>query len=263
MASMKDHEQVSLAGESRGPQPTDVLNPGSSFPAGFAAALSNMRFRIVEVSGDSVKIAVECPLSPHERRTLTPEEKHALYDRIEQEIEAVLGNNFPHSIDARRAITAHCIYKILHPTGVNWTGYYVRENPDAEVIEVGPFHGRKAGCTPLSLEQGKRGVCASSLMQGRPIVIQDVHDDKELRKEGIDTHIQCDAGGGKEEDTGSASEMVIVERDEQGNPIAVLDNDSLKRAAFDNIDLERQKRIVQKYVEPRQGFVSDLHVAHS
>lgn len=108
---------------------------------------------------------------------------------------------------------------------ISWAGFYFL---DGENLYLGPFQG-KIACTNIKL--GK-GVCGTSAKEEKTIIVEDVNK--------FPGHIFCDAD--------SKSEIVIpVFKDKK--IYGVLDLDSTKFSAFDNID--------KKYLEEMCLFLSE------
>lgn len=100
-----------------------------------------------------------------------------------------------------------------------WVGFYL---VDGDTLCLGPFQGPVA-CYAI----GKgRGVCGSAWQQARTIVVPDV--------EQFPGHIACSSR--------SRSEIVVpIFKD--GKVAAVIDVDSERLAAFDNVDKEGLERL--------------------
>jgi L-methionine (R)-S-oxide reductase len=96
-----------------------------------------------------------------------------------------------------------------------WVGTYRLEGDD---LLLGPFQGTTA-CSRIGLG---RGVCGAAAARGETILVPDVH--------AFPGHIACDAR--------SRSEIVVVLRDSEGRVRGVLDVDSDRPSAFDEIDRE-------------------------
>ena len=96
-----------------------------------------------------------------------------------------------------------------------WIGTYRLEGDD---LLLGPFQGTTA-CSRIALG---RGVCGAAAARGETILVPDVH--------AFPGHIACDAR--------SRSEIVVVLRDSEGRVRGVLDVDSDRPSAFDEIDRE-------------------------
>ena len=86
---------------------------------------------------------------------------------------------------------------------INWVGFYLLEQGE---LRLGPFQG-KVACTRIAV--GK-GVCGTAIQQNQTQLVEDVH--------AFPGHIACDSA--------SNSELVVVLKDENGEPIGVLDIDS-------------------------------------
>ena len=115
------------------------------------------------------------------------------------------------------------IVGVLHNEMNNffWTGFY---RVIEERLVIGPYQGT-VGC--LSIEIGK-GVCGTAAAMGETQVVEDVHD--------FPGHIACDER--------SQSEIVVPVKDERGEVIAVLDVDSVKKGAFDELDRKCLEQIL-------------------
>jgi GAF domain-containing protein len=103
-----------------------------------------------------------------------------------------------------------------------WTGFY--RVVDGKLV-IGPYQG-SVGC--LRIEFGK-GVCGTAAATGETQVVEDVHE--------FPGHIACDER--------SQSEIVVPVRNESGDLIAVLDVDSAKKGAFDELDRVCLERILE------------------
>lgn len=107
---------------------------------------------------------------------------------------------------------------------INWVGFYLLEQGE---LRLGPFQG-KIACTRIAV--GK-GVCGTAIAQNRTQLVEDVH--------AFPGHIACDSA--------SNSELVVVLRDEAGEPVGVLDIDSpiLRRFSAENAkQMERAAEII-------------------
>jgi L-methionine (R)-S-oxide reductase len=119
-----------------------------------------------------------------------------------------------------------------HGFGHLWTGFYRRIDP-ARLI-VGPYQGT-LGC--IDIELG-RGVCGTAALTRRTVIVPDVRT--------FPGHIACDAR--------SLSEIVVPVFDHAGEVIAVLDIDSARTDAFDEIDQRALESWVQRFA---QGDATD------
>ncbi len=106
-----------------------------------------------------------------------------------------------------------------------WTGFYVVDPGKAGGLVVGPYQGT-LGCLRIAFG---RGVCGTAAATRRTQVVPDV--------EAFPGHIACDGR--------TRSEIVVPVSDAEGRLIAVLDVDSDRPAAFDEIDAQWLERIVQ------------------
>lgn len=107
-----------------------------------------------------------------------------------------------------------------------WTGFY---RVCGDRLVVGPYIGT-VGC--LQIAMGK-GVCGTAAARRETVIVPDV--------ERFPGHIACDAR--------SRSEIVVPVFDRDGVLIAVLDVDSERLAAFDEIDRSGLERIVTLFAE--------------
>lgn len=101
-----------------------------------------------------------------------------------------------------------------------WTGFY-RLQGDALI--VGPYQGPLA-CAVLP---GPEGVCWAALREGKTMIIADVG--------AFPGHVACDKR--------SRSEIVLPMYDGEGRIAGVLDVDSERPDAFNDVDAEGLKRI--------------------
>ena len=111
---------------------------------------------------------------------------------------------------------------------INWVGFYLLEQGE---LRLGPFQG-KVACTRIAV--GK-GVCGTAIAQNRTQLVEDVH--------AFPGHIACDGA--------SNSELVVVLRDEAGEPVGVLDIDSPLFGRFTEEDakqMERAARIIARKI---------------
>jgi len=97
--------------------------------------------------------------------------------------------------------------------GINWVGFYLLEQGE---LRLGPFQGKPA-CTRIA---AGKGVCGAAIAQNATQRVEDVH--------AFPGHIACDSA--------SNSELVVVLRDINGEPIGVLDIDSPLFSRFSEED---------------------------
>src|SRR5690349_1832897 len=112
---------------------------------------------------------------------------------------------------------------VQHSFGHLWTGFYRVVAP--ALLRVGPYQGT-LGC--LEIAFGK-GVCGTAAAERRTVIVPDV--------DRFPGHIACDAR--------AKSEIVVPVFDRGGSLLGVLDIDSEKRAAFDQLDADGLERIVR------------------
>lgn len=111
---------------------------------------------------------------------------------------------------ANFANTAALIFQTL--PGLNWAGFYLLRGDE---LVLGPFQGKPA-CVRIA---HGRGVCGGAIVQGRSLVVADVH--------AFPGHIACDAA--------SRSELVVPLK-ASGRIVGVLDLDSPLPGRFDEND---------------------------
>ena len=98
----------------------------------------------------------------------------------------------------------------------DWTGFY--RVVDDGLLKVGPYQGGH-GCLSIPFD---RGVCGAAARSGETQLVPDV--------EAFPDHIACSSS--------TRSEIVVPVHTPDGRLLAVLDVDSDRRAAFDEIDRE-------------------------
>ncbi|MBN2129173.1 MAG: GAF domain-containing protein [Sedimentisphaerales bacterium] len=96
----------------------------------------------------------------------------------------------------------------------DWTGFYRVVEPG--LLKVGPYQGSH-GCLTISFD---RGVCGAAARLRQTQIVPDVH--------AFPGHIACSAS--------TRSEIVVPVMARDGTLIAVLDVDSDRPGAFDEID---------------------------
>ena len=105
---------------------------------------------------------------------------------------------------------------------INWVGFYLLEQGE---LRLGPFQGKPA-CTRIA--NGK-GVCGTALAENRTLCVENVH--------AFPGHIACDSA--------SNSELVVVLRKQNGEPLGVLDIDSPLPGRFSEEDVRNMERAVE------------------
>jgi len=136
-------------------------------------------------------------------------DKAADYAALANELRSLLADE--RDLIANAANATSLIYHALPQ--LNWCGVYFFK--EGELV-VGPFQGKPA-CVRIAL--GK-GVCGTSAIQRKTLVVPDVHE--------FPGHIACDAA--------SRSEIVIPLITRDSKLLGVLDLDSPELARFDEND---------------------------
>lgn len=113
---------------------------------------------------------------------------------------------------------------IHHGFGHLWTGFYRVAEP-GRLLRVGPYQGT-LGCMEITFG---RGVCGTAAQEQRTVIVEDVNT--------FPGHITCDAR--------SKSEIVVPVMNSKGELTAVLDIDSDREAAFDEVDGEGLESVMQ------------------
>jgi L-methionine (R)-S-oxide reductase len=121
---------------------------------------------------------------------------------------------------AHRATAAALLHHKI--TGTSWTGFYMLR--DGELV-VDAYQGPVA-CLVLAAHTG---VCWAAIDRRESLVVADVHT--------FPGHIACDSR--------SRSEVVVPIFGGDGEPIGVLDVDSHRPDAFDDVDREGYEAIVR------------------
>lgn len=160
------------------------------------------------------------PMAEAFNALILPAEKAARYAAVAGEIAAVLEGE-PNRV-ARMATVASMLASSFEH--YFWTGFYVVDEAKGDELVVGPYQGT-LGCLRIAFG---RGVCGAAAATRVTQVVQDVH--------AFPDHIACDSR--------SASEIVAPVFDPEGRLIAVLDVDSERPAAFDEVDREWLERIL-------------------
>ena len=144
--------------------------------------------------------------------------KREAYAQLAAHVDAVLAG-----IDDEVATMATVSCLVHHAFGHLWTGFYRVVEP-GRLLRVGPYQGT-LGCLEIAFG---RGVCGTAAAERRTVIMEDVH--------AFPGHITCDAR--------SRSEIVVPVLDASGALLAVLDVDSDRPAAFDDVDREALERMM-------------------
>lgn len=119
---------------------------------------------------------------------------------------------------------------------ISWVGFYLF---DGAKLILGPYQGLPA-CEEIALG---RGVCGAAAAKRVTLVVPDVHQ--------FPGHIACDSGSRSE---------IVVPMVQRGRLLGVLDLDSHRLAAFDDIDRDGLETIVEYIVNtikiPAEIFAS-------
>ena len=150
-----------------------------------------------------------------------PAVKAERYAAVAEEIAAVLEGE--PNLTARMATVASMLAASFE--AFFWTGFYVVDPARERELVVGPYQGT-LGCLRIAFG---RGVCGAVAASGRTQLVPDVH--------AFPGHIACDGR--------SRSEVVVPVFEASGRLIAVLDVDSDRPAAFDEVDVEWLEKIVR------------------
>jgi GAF domain-containing protein len=114
----------------------------------------------------------------------------------------------------------------------NWTGFYMLDPTDAEMLVLGPFVGDPTPHVRIAVSQG---ICGAAVESGETVVVDDVGSDPRYLSCSINTK----------------SEIVVPIR-ANGWVVGEIDIDSHDRGAFgedDRMFLEEVARIVARYIE--------------
>jgi L-methionine (R)-S-oxide reductase len=149
-----------------------------------------------------------------------PAGKTARYMAVAEEIALVLEGE--RNLVARMATIAAMLAQSFDH--FFWTGFYVVDPDRPDELVVGPYQGT-LGCLRIAFG---RGVCGAAASRRETVIVPDV--------DAFPGHIACDSR--------SRSEIVVPVFDAAGRLIAVLDVDSERLAAFDEIDADGLARIL-------------------
>ena len=150
--------------------------------------------------------------------TDTPEAKIAMFDDLRSQLTGLV-----HGESDWIANTANFSSLVFNSMpGLNWAGFYFLK--DDELV-LGPFQGKPA-C--IRIKKG-RGVCGTTVVEGKSIVVPDVH--------AFPCHIACDVN--------SRSELVVPVRGADGEIVGVFDLDSPLPNRFDQTDADGIEALVR------------------
>jgi L-methionine (R)-S-oxide reductase len=142
------------------------------------------------------------------------------YEQLDAQLKSVLAG-----IDDDVAAMATFSCLVHNAFGHLWTGFYRVVAPS--LLRVGPYQGT-LGCLEIAFG---RGVCGTAAAERRTVIVADV-----LSFPG---HIACDAR--------ARSEIVVPVLSPKGALIAVLDIDSDRPNAFDDIDARGLETLIRRF----------------
>lgn len=157
--------------------------------------------------------------------TATPAAKQAMFDDLRSQLTGLVHGET--DIIANTANFSSLVFNSM--PDLNWAGFYFLKGDE---LVLGPFQGKPA-C--IRIKKG-RGVCGTTVVEGKAIVVPDVH--------AFPGHIACDVN--------SRSELVVPLRS-RGEIIGVFDLDSPLPNRFDQVDadgIESLVRILEAALPP-------------
>jgi GAF domain-containing protein len=149
--------------------------------------------------------------------TDTPQAKAAMFDDLRSQLTGLVHGET--DLIANSANFSSLVFNAM--PGLNWAGFYFLQGDE---LVLGPFQGKPA-C--IRIKKG-RGVCGTTVVEGKTIVVPDVH--------AFPGHIACDVN--------SRSELVAPVRDANGNIMGVFDLDSPLPNRFDQHDADGIEALV-------------------
>lgn len=117
----------------------------------------------------------------------------------------------------------------------NWTGFYMIDPDDPEMLVLGPFHGAPTEHVRIPVSEG---ICGAAVAQNDTVIVDDVNSDPRYLACSLETR----------------SEIVVPIR-AHGEVVGEIDIDSHELAAFSFADrefLEECAAIVGSFIERRQ-----------
>ncbi len=118
----------------------------------------------------------------------------------------------------------------------NWTGFYMLDPNDAEMLVLGPFNGAPTEQTRIPIHQG---ICGAAVAQNQTVIVDDVHSDPRYLACSIETKSE-----------------IVVPIHAHGKVIGEIDIDSHDAAAFTAADrdfLEACATIIGRFIERTQS----------
>jgi GAF domain-containing protein len=145
-------------------------------------------------------------------------------------------------VDFRRAAAKTASLEILQTEivsaiaqnlpGYDWTGFYMLDPADPEILVLGPFVGAP---TPHIRIPVRQGICGAAVVGGETVVVDDVTSDPRYLSCSIETRSE-----------------IVVPIYANGKIVGEIDIDSHQPAAFGSADrtfLEEAARIVGTFIE--------------
>jgi L-methionine (R)-S-oxide reductase len=118
----------------------------------------------------------------------------------------------------------------------NWTGFYMLDPNDSEMLVLGPFRGAPTEHVRIPVSEG---ICGAAVAQNNTVIVDDVHSDPRYLACSLETR----------------SEIVVPVR-ANGSVVGEIDIDSHNLAAFSDQDrkfLEECAAIVGGFIERRES----------
>ncbi|MET3131700.1 L-methionine (R)-S-oxide reductase [Oxalobacteraceae bacterium GrIS 1.11] len=137
-------------------------------------------------------------------------EKMTMYGDLRSQLQGLLAGES--DVIANTANFSALVFNTM--PGLNWAGFYFLKG---EELVLGPFQGKPA-C--IRIKKG-RGVCGSTVVNGRTSVVDDVHE--------FPGHIACDVNSRAE---------LVAPLFADGRIIGVFDLDSPLTGRFDQVDAQ-------------------------
>src|SRR5471032_291118 len=150
--------------------------------------------------------------------TDTPAAKEAMYADLRSQLQGLLAGES--DFIANTANFSSLVFNTM--PGLNWAGFYFLKGDE---LVLGPFQGKPA-C--IRIKKG-RGVCGTTVVEGKSIVVADVH--------AFPGHIACDVN--------SRSELVVPVRGVDGEIVGVFDLDSPLPNRFYQTDADGIEALVK------------------
>jgi L-methionine (R)-S-oxide reductase len=128
--------------------------------------------------------------------------------------------------------TAIVVSMAQHLPHYSWTGFYMLDPADPEMLVLGPFVGAPTPHVRIPVTQG---ICGAAVASGETVIVDDVAADPRYLSCSIDTRSE-----------------IVVPIYVRGRVIGEIDIDSHDPAAFTDSDrtfLEEAARVVGSYIE--------------